>query len=168
MNHNDQISRFRQEDLEGVLQVVRKTIHESYPIAYPPEAVDFFVDHNSKDHIQHDARDGHTLILRIEEKIIGTGTLLGTSIRRLFVLPAYQGKGYGKQIMVALENLAASQKVKVLDLTASLVSKHFYESLGYTGDVQDSIEVENGELLYFYPMTKAINETNYKTAQPVN
>ena len=62
---------------------------------------------------------------------MGTGTLLGKEISRVFVAPDFQGRGIGKLIVSHLERCAAENGVKAVYLTSTAVSKAFYESLGY-------------------------------------
>lgn len=155
MQHYD-IKEYSIDDLDDLYRLVQETIATSYSVVYPPEAVDAFVKYHSRDQMQRDAEEGYTVILRVDDKIIGTGTLLETSIKRVFIHPSYQGKGYGKVVMTMLEKKAVAQGVSTLDLAASLVSKQFYNSLGYTGDKKDFVPVGNGEKLFFYPMTKTL------------
>ena len=87
-------------------------------------------------------------------KIIGTGTLLNTNIRRVFVDPSYQHQGLGKIIMRNLEEKALEVGINILDLSSSLVSKRFYDSLGYITQTEDYIDVGNNQKLYYYTMIK--------------
>jgi len=43
------------------------------------------------------------MILLDENKIIGTGSLFENEIKRFFILPECQGKGYGKILLDELE-----------------------------------------------------------------
>lgn len=62
---------------------------------------------------------------------MGTGTLLGKEISRVFVAPEFQWRGIGRLIMSCLERRAAENGANVVYLTSTAVSKAFYESLGY-------------------------------------
>ena len=131
-----------------------KTIEVSYSDVYPEEAIEYFKDYHSEEYILNDARDGYTIILDFSGKIIGTGTLLGTNIRQVFIDPSYQYRGFGKLVMHKLEEQAFANEICILDLSASLVSKRFYDSLGYVTQKEDYIPVRNKQKLIYYAMVK--------------
>ena len=154
-----EIREFTIGDLDDVYSLVQETIDASYPAFYPPAAVKAFSQYHSPVQIKLDAEEGYTVILRIDGRIIGTGTLSGTSIKRVFIHPCCQGKGYGRLVIAILEKKAMTHGTSILDLAASLGSQQFYDSLGYRGDIQEFIPVGNGEKLFFYPMTKTLKDT---------
>ena len=71
------------------------------------------------------------MVLDKASRILGTGTLVGGEIKRVFVDPTFQKQGFGRRIMQQLEEAAARQGVKTVKLDASLPSQVFYERLGY-------------------------------------
>ena len=156
MTQNHEIKEFSIGDLDDLHRLVQETIAISYPEFYTPAAVEAFTRYHSPEQIQRDAEDGYTVILQVNGKCIGTGTLTGTNIKRVFVHPSYQGHGYGKLVIDILEKKALSQGSGFLDLAASLGSRQFYDSLGYRGDQQEFVPIGNGEKLHFYPMTKKL------------
>jgi GNAT superfamily N-acetyltransferase len=137
-----------------VKRLTYKTIEVSYSDVYPEEAIEYFKDYHSEEYILNDARDGYTIILDFSGKIIGTGTLLGTNIRQVFIDPSYQYRGFGKLVMHKLEEQAFANEICILDLSASLVSKRFYDSLGYVTQKEDYIPVRNKQKLIYYAMVK--------------
>jgi GNAT superfamily N-acetyltransferase len=153
------IREFREPDLQAVKRLVDKTIDISYADAYPEEAIAFFKEYHSEAHILDDAADGYMIVLEVGGETIGTGTLSGTTIGRVFVDPSYQHQGLGKAIMRTLEEKALANDVETLDLSASLVAKPFYDSLGYTTQEERSIPVENDQELRYYAMVKRIGDS---------
>jgi len=146
------------EDLEAVKRLIYKTIDVSYHEIYPKKAIEYFNDCHSEEHILGDAREGYTIILEFNGKIIGTGTLSGTNIRRVFIYPSYQYNGLGKLVMRNLEEHAFVNGISILNLSASLVSKRFYDSLGYIIQKEDYIPVKNKQKLSYYAMVKKLDE----------
>jgi len=61
--------------------------------------------------------------------LLGTGTIIETSIRRVFINPEYQHQGIGKIIATKLERKAKSAGLAKLDLSASLKSRQFWEAM---------------------------------------
>jgi len=79
-----QIREFNKEDLRSVYRLIQHTIDTSYHEAYPREAIAFFKDYHSKEHILDDAATGYTVVAECNCEVLGTGTLLGINIRRVF------------------------------------------------------------------------------------
>ena len=148
--------RYRDQDLDDAHRLVCGTIENSYSRAYSPEAVDFFKRYHSKENISADASSGHTLLFYREGRLVGTGTLLGTNIRRVFVLPDEQGRGVGRMIVAELERIAAGNGVGTIELDSSTVSVEFYHRLGYVGEERRSKNLEHGGVLEYVPMTKKL------------
>jgi len=152
------LRRFRQEDWQAVKSLIYKTIDISYSEVYPVGAIEYFKNYHCEGNILSDATKGYTIVLECSEGIVGTGTLLGTNIRRVFIDPSCQHNGLGKLIMYDLEERALAEKVAVLGLEASLVSKQFYESLDYISREETYIPVRNEQKLSYYIMVKRIND----------
>ena len=67
---------------------------------YPKGAVDFFLAHHSEDNIMKDIeRNRVFLCLDGSRNAVGTVTIKKNEISRLFVLPSYQGMGYGTEMI---------------------------------------------------------------------
>ncbi|MCM2466653.1 GNAT family N-acetyltransferase [Methanoculleus oceani] len=84
------LRRFRPRDLEDVSRLVTGTIEASYAPVYPREAIDFFLEYHTVEQIMENADRGCTFVLEPGGRIVGTGTLLGTTIKRVFVHPSRQ------------------------------------------------------------------------------
>lgn len=124
-----EIRRFKRRDLKEVKSLIDRTIEVSYRDAYPNEAIDFFKEYHSEEHILDDAEEGYSIVVVSNTRIVGTGTLLDTNIRRVFVDPSEQRRGIGKKIMGDLESRANKTGAEIVDLASSLTSKEFYDSL---------------------------------------
>ncbi|MDD5419726.1 MAG: GNAT family N-acetyltransferase, partial [Methanomicrobiaceae archaeon] len=88
----------------------------------------------------------------------GTGTLLGTTIKRVFVHPSHQRRGYGSLLMHALEGEALERGIRRVELYASLPAKRFYDVLGYFTESEGYIPVRNEKKLDYYAMAKRLDE----------
>lgn len=152
------LRRFLPGDIEDVSRLVVETIEVSYAKSYPREAIDYFLEYHTVEQILLDATRGCTFVLAPGGRIAGTGTLLGTTIKRVFVHPSRQRRGYGALLMHALESEAIRRGIGRVDLSASLPSKRFYDLLGYTTECEDYIPVRNGKRLDYYTMVKALGE----------
>lgn len=158
------IERCALSHLDAVLAVTRETIRTSYAGHYPPEAVCYFLDYHSLEAVLDDMENGYTAILNDSGRTVGTGTLRETNIKRVFVLPEFQGRGLGKMIMSHLEDCAGRKGLRILELHASLPAKRFYDSLEYRTLRFCQIPVENKKTLDYYRMAKPISK---ERARPV-
>ena len=148
------IRAFRDDDLGELHSMICSTIEQCYRGVYSQKMVDFFKEYHSQNNIRTDASLGQTIVAVHNGSIVGSGTILGNNIRRVFVLPDQQGKGIGGRIMTDLEQKARQGRLNVVELDSSIVSVDFYHRLGYEGDCRAFIELENGERLDYVPMTK--------------
>jgi N-acetylglutamate synthase-like GNAT family acetyltransferase len=146
--------RFAEGDLSAVHALVHNTIDVCYAGAYPPEAIELFKKYHARETVLGDAAAGHTVVAEIDGVIVATGTLLGTNLRRVFVSPVCQRRGLGRLVAEALEREARSQRLASLDLSASLVSRRFWEARGFTLVRESSLPAPNGKELRYFDMVK--------------
>ncbi|MDY9924855.1 GNAT family N-acetyltransferase [Methanosarcina sp.] len=116
------------EDIETLERLIYETIDAYYSDIYPCEAVDYFKEYQNTENILNDVLKEYCLILTCGKEIIGTGTLLDSNARRVFIKLLYQKVGLGKRVMHGLEDKAVEEGVRMLDLGSSLVSYPFYGS----------------------------------------
>ena len=157
MPQKDQIRirEFRPSDLQKVLELIWNTINTCYPAVYSPEAISYWEDIHTGEKILSDAKSGCVLVLENGGSIIATGTLLGYRISRVYVQPDRQGGGFGKLIMQELENKAKQKGLKEVKLYSSVVSKKFYDCLGYETIRETFLEIK-GKRLDYYDMKKTL------------
>jgi len=156
MRDTEKIRKFKSADLADVRELIYRTIDACYSGIYCAEAVKFFKDWHHDRKILKNAKEGYTIVVEKDNQIIGTGTIVGDEIMRVFVDPAFHKCGVGKLIMRRLERKAVSAGIEVVKLDASLPSKRFYELLGYVLLEETFVEVENNEKLDYYKMKKAL------------
>jgi GNAT superfamily N-acetyltransferase len=152
------IRKFKSSDLDTVRGLIQNTIDVCYSDVYSKEAVRFFKDWHCDENVLKDAKEGYTIVLERDSRIIGTGTIVGDEIKRVFVEPAFQKHGFGNILMQKLEEKALSAGVGVIKLDASLSSKRFYDSLGYVTLEETFLEVENGKKLDYHKMEKSLKK----------
>ncbi|MFC1920860.1 GNAT family N-acetyltransferase [Chloroflexota bacterium] len=154
MEQNIIIRQSNIDDAASIYGLLQKTFDISYKGVYPQEAIDRFKNRYSEDFVIELATEGYTVVVEHNEEIIGTGNLHENSIRQVYIDPSYQKQGVGKLIVDELELKAKDNQLSFLDLGASLLSRNFWESLGYTLDKEDSVPIENDQELRFFRMSK--------------
>ena len=142
--------------MAALKSLIHRTIALCYPGHYCAEAVRFFMNYHNEEAIRRDAREGCVVVLERAGRIVGTGTLVGDEIKRVFVDPAAQRLGAGRRIMQYLEDKAHSSRVATIKLDASLPSKAFYDKLGYDTVEKTFLPVENARRLDFFKMRKIL------------
>ena len=130
MKKSLEIRLAKESDFETVKKIVQDTIKTVYPKYYPAGAVQFFLDHHSDEAIRSDILSEKVFLLADEGKIPGTVTISENEIGRIFVLPEFQHRGYGKALLdFAEEKIARSHENAIIH--ASLPAKPIYLKRGY-------------------------------------
>lgn len=82
-----------------VEEITHQTIASVYPRYYPAGAVAFFQAHHSRERILQDVEAGRVFLAMDGDAPVGTVTIHGNEMGRLFVLPRHQGRGAGRLLM---------------------------------------------------------------------
>ena len=144
-----------EKNIDDVLNIVQTTVRSVYPKYYPKEVVDFFCELHNRENIAKDIRNKNVGILVVDNQIVGTGSHENNHITRVYVLPKFQGKGYGTFIMRCLEDkISANYPTALLD--ASLPACRLYEQRGYHTVKHEKWPVENGVVLVYEIMEKTL------------
>lgn len=138
---------------EQVAAIVKETIQKVYPHYYPSGAVQFFLDLHSEARIEEVMYSEEIYLVVVRGNVIGTGSIRKNEICRLFILPEYQGKGYGSRLMDLLEAQIFENYPKV-HIDASFPAESMYLRRGYQIISYEKIETENGDFLCYHTMEK--------------
>ena len=98
-NMDTHIFMAKENDFETVKDITQTTIKLVYPKYYPEGAVQFFCNHHADDRILNDIVAGKVYLFEADDVCVGTVTISNNEICRLFVLPEYQHKGYGRLLI---------------------------------------------------------------------
>ena len=143
-------------DLSIVKNISEITISEIYPHYYPKGAVGFFLEHHREENILDDIKKNRVfLCLDTLQNAIGTITVKDNEICRLFVLPTYQGKGFGTEMLDFAERIIFEQYPKVV-LDVSLPAKQIYLKRGYKEIKFNIITTRDNDYLCYDVMEKKV------------
>lgn len=149
------IKQAYKDDLQVVKYITIETINQIYPHYYPKGAVEFFIEHHNDTNIANDIANGIVYLCKNDDgQVVGTVSLKENDICRLFVLPEYQGKGYGRELLDFAENEIA-KKYKGIMLDASLPAKRIYLKRGYVEKESHIISTNYGDFLCYDIMVKS-------------
>lgn len=143
-------------DCSIVKKISETTILDVYPHYYPKGAVDFFLEHHSEENIKNDILKNQVFLWSDEDQdIAGTVTIKKNEICRLFVLPKYQGRGYGTELLNYAEKMIFKKYAEII-LDASLPAKALYQKRGYQEKEFHVIETKEDDYLCYDVMIKHI------------
>lgn len=140
-------------ECDTITELVRETIKAVYPKYYPAGAVEFFLAHHKPEKIASDIEAGKVYVTERDGVIVGTVTIDGNGIERLFVEPSRQGKGYGGQLIDFAENMIFGYS-ETVRLDSSLPAKSIYIKRGYKEKEYCKILTDNGDYLCYDIMEK--------------
>ena len=145
------------DDFAIVRHIVRTTIETVYPHYYPAGAVAFFLAHHNDAAIERDITEKRVFLCVLDNgQAVGTVTVKENDIGRLFVLPAYQGHGYGGKLLAFAEKIVAERFTAAV-LDASFAAKAIYLRHGYHVTGFYTVETENGDFLCYDTMEKRLS-----------
>jgi len=150
------VTKATQNDFATIKNIIHTTINEIYPKYYPSGAVDFFLTYCSGDNIMNAILSGEVYVIIDENCIIGTGSIKGNEICRLFILPQYQGKGYGNLALNFFEKTIFNKHNEVI-LHSSLPAHSLYLKRGYQPIEYHKLLTDNGDYLC-YNLMKLIKQ----------
>jgi GNAT superfamily N-acetyltransferase len=125
------IRPFRVDDCSAVSNVIHRCLKEVNIRDYGEGHIARMLPTFAAENLPRWFEGAEPYVLTAGNEVAAVGAIRGHDIQTVFVSPDWQGKGYGKQLMIFLE-----QRVKALGFTeatlnSSLTSKDFYLSLGY-------------------------------------
>ena len=147
-----EIRLFKQEDAIETAQVVAEALRTSNRRDYSEKYIEDTISSHSADVLTERAKAGHMYVVCDESRIIGCGAIAGywgsvteSILLTIFVLPEYQGKGIGKQIIHTLENDEFFLRAKRIEIPASITAVEFYRKMGY--DYKNGLaELDDGQV----------------------
>lgn len=158
MRDSIKVRRIKYDDIPGVGSLIRDTIRASYAVAYPPRAIDFFLNYHTDSAIEERAVNGLVIVAERGSEIVATGSIVGNEITGVFVKYGLQGNGIGSIVMDELEAWATREGRRHVTLSISLPSRSFYEKRGYGISETARIDMGIGQVLDYWEGRKVLGE----------
>ena len=132
------LRRFRKGDEFAVSDVIRTTLTISNQKDYSPAFIEESIKSHSPEVIAAKAEDAHFYVACDGDTVIGCGGITGywgstkeSYLTSIFVLPDYQGKGVGKEILQILEADEYFRRAWRTEVGSSLTAVSFYRKMDY-------------------------------------
>ena len=148
-----ELKRCAEGSLCEAAAIVEKTIKTIYPRYYPSGAVQFFLELHKMQRIRAAADKEAIYTAVVQGVTVGTGSIRRNEICRLFILPEYQGRGYGSRLMDLLEEIVLKEYPAVR-IDASFPAEGMYLKRGYHIVSYEKIETDNGDFRCYHVMEK--------------
>lgn len=148
-----QIRRFRETDANEVSALIAKTLRTTNIKDYSSEYIENDVKTLTPEFLIQRAQWTHFYVVCDGDIIIGCGAIGPywgkqdeSSLFTIFVLPEYQGKGIGREIIGTLENDEFFLRAKRIEIPSSITACEFYRKMGY--DYKNGINAVDEEQLF--------------------
>ena len=140
-------------DVETVKNITYTDVKEVYPKYYPAGAVQMFLDYHDTPYILKDIEAGCVYLLKVDGIGVGTVTIKENEVARLYLLPEYQHKGYGRMLFEFAESLVFTNYAFVR-VDSSLPAKEIYVKRGYREIEYHAMDSGHGDYLCYDVMIK--------------
>lgn len=125
------IKKFIQSDATNLSKLMRETVVKSNSKDYSKKAIDCLYNEYTPKKLLKDSKRVDIFMASEKTKLLGTISLAGDRITRMFVLPKVQGKKIGSKLIKYVEQFAKKKGKTALRVRSSLTAYSFYQKLGY-------------------------------------
>lgn len=155
------------QDLKTIQEIAYQTWPATYGKILSKEQLNYMLSQfYSEESLKNNVQNGHHFLLAKEDNIA-----LGfvsyehnykqepvTRIHKIYILPQTQGKGIGKLLIDAVEDLAKENHSVALSLNVNRFNKAltFYQKIGFEIISEEDIEIGRGYLMEDYKMEKKL------------
>lgn len=126
-----QVRPAKQEDATAISRVVIAALHGSNAQDYSAGVITRVERSFAPDAINTLLVQRKVFVALLGDKIAGTASLDIGVVRSVFVDPAYQANGVGRQLMEVVHATAIGTGVRTLRVPSSITARGFYTALGH-------------------------------------
>lgn len=145
--------RFDVTDAQEVSSLIAKTLRTSNIKDYSSDRIEKDVSQFTPEKVIERASWTHFYVFCHENIIVACGAIgpywgseTESSLFNIFVLPEFQGKGVGRQIIQTLEADSYALRARRIEIPASITACAFYRKMGYS--YKNGIDTVDDEQLY--------------------
>lgn len=127
------IRSYHSDDCKAILSLFYETVHKINQRDYTREQIKAWTNNNNIDPLAWDlSLSRHkTLVVEMDDTIVGFGDLDGNFLDRLYVHAEYQRRGIATAIMDRLEQYVAEQNYATIMTHASITAYPFFRDRNY-------------------------------------
>ncbi|RAJ83433.1 N-acetylglutamate synthase-like GNAT family acetyltransferase [Chitinophaga dinghuensis] len=162
-----QIQLATTKDIPVIQALAAKIWTVTYSSILSPEQMEFMMDMMYSDQSleqQMTEKEHQFIIMTDEEAPIAYAAYSKTDdaaiykLHKIYLDPAYQGKGAGKFLLNTVADQVAAKGATILELDVNRFNKalHFYERMGFSVIKEKNTDIGNGYLMEDYVMQKPL------------
>lgn len=147
------VRKFVNSDADEVSALIIRTLRTTNIKDYSEEFIENDVKNFTPEGVLQRASWTHFYVICDGDTIVGCGAIGPywgkedeSSLFNIFVLPEYQGKGVGRNIIETLELDEFFLRAKRVEIPASITACDFYRKLGYT--YKNGVDVVDEEQIF--------------------
>lgn len=118
-------------DAPTISRIIIGTLRESNAQDYSPEIINQVGQSFSPQAILRMLTQRQVFVATFGSHVVATASLDHDVVRSVFVEPAYQGRGIGRQLMTRIQAIAIAGGLNELRVPSSITAEDFYASLGF-------------------------------------
>ncbi|MBM1191584.1 GNAT family N-acetyltransferase [Pseudomonas weihenstephanensis] len=118
-------------DAPAISRIIIGTLRVSNAQDYSSEIINQVIQSFSPQAILRLLTQRQVIVATLESHIVATASLDQDVVRSVFVEPAYQGMGIGRQLMTKIQSIAITEGLNLLRVPSSITAEGFYASLGF-------------------------------------
>jgi GNAT superfamily N-acetyltransferase len=137
---------FRADDSEACCAIIADCLE--LMAGLNPAAREFIMRKNTPESLAAELLPLRAQVYCVSGVVVGLGALDrdAAKIKRVYVVPGWQGHGIGRALMDALEDEARAAGIETIALEASLNAVAFYERIGYITEKSDRMTIGEATL----------------------
>ena len=142
-------------DAADISRVIIRALRETNAKDYTPDIIARVELSFSSAAVERliDQRD--VFVAEMDNRVVGTASLDGQTLRTMFVLPDVQGRGIGRLLVQRIERVARERQLGILTVPATVTAEAFYARLGFTA-VREAYHGEERTIV----MERVLSPTN--------
>jgi N-acetylglutamate synthase-like GNAT family acetyltransferase len=119
------------QDADVISRVIADALRQTNAADYNPDVIARMTTSYSATRVGLMIRGREMFVAEVDGGVVGViGYAVGT-VKSLFVAPAYQGVGVGRQLLASVEGRARQSEIRSLTVAASLTAIDFYRRCGF-------------------------------------
>lgn len=118
-------------DATAISQVIIQSLRQSNALDYSPDIIAQVEKGFSIESVRALLSQRQVFVATIDDQVVATASLDREVVRSVFVDPAHQRCGLGRQLIATIESVATEAKIEVLRVPASITAEAFYFKLGF-------------------------------------
>lgn len=121
----------RESDAATISAVILAALRTTNSQDYPPSVIERVELNFSPGAVLGLLAQRKVFVALAADHIVGTASLDGNVVRTVFVAPAAQGRGVGRQLMNELLRCASENGAASLSVPSTVTAERFYSKLGF-------------------------------------